>query len=333
MKKEKFVVFSGLFLIAIAAIALTFKDEIKNIDFVRVTLNSSQEDEVKPGADGLYVTFIYKNGEIFPLVGVKNGSFVEPYQGQDGFDKFQSQYFTKNNKYIFTDAHGYRVGLLQVDDKGKKPDFTQCSYEELQTEEISIKAKEARLWKDTDTSSGIATNFIPLKSEPYREQSKVTFNPDQVISAVQDRFLQTLNERMESGPEMDNLMKNIKVVDTAFADIDNDGDKELYAVLTSRYDIKNEYGYLSWSYVFVAVLEQTPTQQLNLIHYYVSGGGEVDSTGLLALYGLVDINNDGIKELIYSTIHYEWSQVNILSIQNGQLKIYRRPTNGCPGSL
>ena len=249
------------------------------------------------------IVFLYSYNSIVPLTVLNGGLMTKPYESDETRNQFVNKFAKLGRRYNLLSNHGLPISTVQV---AREPLVYFKKYEECDSP-LEIKVKTS----DISTSKinvGFVTNF------------EVATKPQEYPKSISMELVQLINN------ESENVIKKKKVgwdkelpVDISAFDLDHDDVPELMSVKQYLHNINSESE--SNAGFFVVMLWKLNSDQSYEPVYTVTEGTSekyaylyVDSYEFV---GVIDIDGDGVDELITSIGVYEGSGYEIHTFKRG----------------
>lgn len=270
---------------------------IKNkIEYIRSPDKYQEKNEDK-------VVFLYSHNKIIPLAVVNDGFMIKPYDSGKSKNEFVNKYVKLGRRYNLLSNYGLPLSTVQV---AREPLVYFKKYEDCHSPlEINVKTFDQQ---ENIFNIGFATNF-KVKVKPYKYQESISTKLMHIIEL-----------------ESENIIKRKKVswdkelpADISIFDLEQDGVPEILSVKKYLHNINSERE-SNAGYFVVILWKKNSNQSYEPVYTIIKGTSEsyaylyVDSYRFI---GVMDMDRDGVAELITSIGYYEGSGYEVHTFKSG----------------
>jgi len=270
---------------------------IKNkIEYIRNPSKYQDKNEDK-------IVFLYSYNTIVPLTVLDDGFMLKPYNSDKNRNKFVDKYVKLGRRYDLLSNHGLPVSTVQV---AREPLVYFKKYENCDSPiGINVKTSEK---PEIKINMGFVTNFkVKTKIHKYPK-------------SVSKKLIQAIDT------ESENVIKRKKVswdkelpIDISIFDLDHDGVPEIMSVKKYLHNINSERESNAGFFV-VMLWKKNSNQSYEPVYTVTEGISEkyaylyVDS---YKLFGVMDMDGDGVDEIVTSIGVYEGSGYEVHTFKSG----------------
>ena len=249
------------------------------------------------------VVFLYLSNNIVPLTVLKDGLMTKPYNSDETRNQFINKYAKLGRRYNLLSNYGLPISTIQV---ARDPLVYFKIYEECDRP-LAINVKTSGK-SSSKINVGFATNFeFSTKHREY--PANISTELEQLINSESDNVIKRKKVHWD---------KELPVDITAF-DLDHDGEPELMSVKKYLHNIDSERESNAGFFV-VMLWKQNSNQSYEPVYTITEGTSQkyaylyVDSYNFV---GTIDIDGDGVDELVTSIVEYEGSGYEVHTFKYG----------------